>query len=500
MTTRRPRPAAILTMAAFAASCVGLLLFLWISFGGTVPLSPQGYRFSVEFDQAVELAPQAQVTISGVPVGQVTSVGLDHRTGLSRAVIQINGAYAPRPADTRAILRTKTLLGETYVALSPGTPGTRALPDGGTLPRAQVAPTVALDQIFSSFDPRTRRAFETWMQQSGIALTGRGEQFNAAFADLYPFALNVDAVLAVLRRQGAATSTFVRDSGQVFAALGRSPAALQAFIDNSRTVFATTAQRNVALAAAVRALPGFLDATRQTVARLTSFSATTRPLVDELRPAAVQLTPTLQQLDRLAPELRGLLVNLGPLTVASRQGLPALQRFLTESVPLLRALTPYLGNLVPVIDYVNAYRREIAAFFANSTATTEGQLASAEGGNAHYIRISSPINPETLAVFSGRPSTNRSNPYLAPGGYSQLVNGLAVFDRSDCTNRALPGFAPSMAHSTTSVTGTALTLAQLVSRYYYTGTPQGPACRVQAPLGYQTTGQRQQFPHLQPLP
>ena len=41
------------------ASCVGLLLYLWISFGGTVPLAAQGYRFSVEFDQAVELGAQA---------------------------------------------------------------------------------------------------------------------------------------------------------------------------------------------------------------------------------------------------------------------------------------------------------------------------------------------------------------------------------------------------------------------------------------------------------
>ena len=41
---------------------------------------------------------------------------------------------------------------------------------------------VELDQIFSAFDPKTRAAFETWMQQGGIALTNRGEDFNQAFA------------------------------------------------------------------------------------------------------------------------------------------------------------------------------------------------------------------------------------------------------------------------------------------------------------------------------
>ena len=74
MNKQRPSNFAMLTMVAFTASCVGLLIFLWISFGGSLPLASQGYRFSVEFDQAVELASQASVQISGVPVGRVVSV------------------------------------------------------------------------------------------------------------------------------------------------------------------------------------------------------------------------------------------------------------------------------------------------------------------------------------------------------------------------------------------------------------------------------------------
>ena len=36
-------------MVIFALSCFGLLLYLWLSFGGTVPLKPKGYRFQVAF-------------------------------------------------------------------------------------------------------------------------------------------------------------------------------------------------------------------------------------------------------------------------------------------------------------------------------------------------------------------------------------------------------------------------------------------------------------------
>ncbi len=500
MSKRRPSTLALFTMAAFSASCVGLLIFLWVSFGGALPLAPQGYRFSVEFDQAVELGAPAQVDIAGVPVGTVVSVGLDRRTGLSRAVIQIDNQYAPRPADTRAILRAKTLLGETYVELSPGEPAAPKLPDGGTLPRAQVAPTVQLDQIFSSFDPTTRRAFETWMQQSGIALTNRGQQFNAALADLYPFATNVDSVLTVLHRQGAAVSTLLRDGGHVFSALSRSPGALQSFVTNNNTVFAATASRDAALAATFRAFPDFLSQTRATIARVATFSVATKPLVDELRPAAVQLNPALKSLVVAAPELRELLTRVGPLTQASRQGFPALERFLHESVPFFGRLKPYLGGLVPVIDYLNSYRRELAGFFANSTATTEGVLGSAYGGNRHYLRIASPINPETLTPYQARPSSNRGNPYLVPGGYGRLSSGLPVFGSYLCTQHPLPTLSPSLSASTTSVAGAPLTIAQLLQRYYFTDDPSGPPCLAQTPLGAATTGQDQSFPHLRALP
>jgi hypothetical protein len=250
----------------------------------------------------------------------------------------------------------------------------------------------------------------------------------------------------------------------------------------------------------VRAFPPFLAQTRSTIDRVTRFAQTAKPLIDELRPAAVQLTPALKSLTVLAPELRELLIDIAPLTRASKAGFPALERFLQDSVPFLVSLKPYLGNLVPVIDYINTYRREIAAFFANSTATTQGVSASAYAVNLHYVRVSNPINPELLTRYQTRPSSNRSNPYLEPGGYGKLLQGLPVFGSYLCTSQPLPTFGSSLSASTASVAGTVLTLAQLLAKYYYTPTPGGPRCTAQPSLGAQTTGQAQAFPQLQPLP
>src|SRR2546421_6337862 len=119
MNKQAPSTSRILTMVLFAGSCVGLLLFLWISFGGSIPLAPEGYRLNAEFTGAVQLAQESDVRISGVSVGKVVSISLDRHTGLTKAIMQLDSKYAPRPGDTRAILRQKSLLGETDVELSP---------------------------------------------------------------------------------------------------------------------------------------------------------------------------------------------------------------------------------------------------------------------------------------------------------------------------------------------------------------------------------------------
>lgn len=495
MTKQRPSTLAMLTMFGFTASCVGLLIFLWLSFGGSLPFDAQGYRISAEFSQAAELAPDAAVTIAGVKVGHVVSVNLDRHTGLERAVLEIDRRYEPRPADTRAILREKTLLGETYVELSAGDPRGPMLRDGAALPQRQVQNTVQLDQILNAFDPKTRRAFETWMQQGGVALTGRGQAFNQAFALLYPFAMNVGRVLAVLHRQGLATRTLLGDGAQVFSALARSPAQVQGFVRHSNALLAATAARDRSLAQTIRAFPGFLRQAHATIGRVSAFAGSTKGLVDELHPAARRLTPALVSLDALAPRLRSLLTDVGPLTTASRSGLPAVRKFLTRSVPFLSALTPYLGNVVPVVNYLDAYRRDLAGFFANSATSTQATQTG-----LHYLRVASPINPEVLMPYAARLETNRSNPYLAPGGYMKLLSGLPVFGTYLCTHNPLPPLSPSLGASTTSVGGAVLTIESLVQDFYITADPSGPACKGQAPLARTTTGQGTAFPTLSALP
>lgn len=500
MIKQAPSVGRILTMVAFTLSCFGIVLFLWLSFGGSVPLRPQGYRVVVAFPEATQLAQSAEIRISGVKVGRVLTVEPNEQTGLTDTVLEIDARYAPIPRDTRAILRQKTLLGETYVEITPGSPDGPKLADGGALPQGQVAETVELDEILRTFTPETRRQFSVWLDQQGLAVGDNAEAINDALGLLTPFAEQTDEVLKVLNHQSAETRALVRDTGEVFDALTQRQGQLRDLIVNSNRVWETTAARDEELADTFRVLPTFLRESRTTTRRLTEFARNTNPLIDQLRPAARQLSPTLVDLDKLAPDLRGLFSDLDPLVRVSRRGLPATQQVLDNTQPLLRRLDPFLRNFTPIVDYLGLYKREIAALFANDTAVTQAAEGNGNSvaGQVHYLRTQNPENPEVMAGYPTRLATNRSNPYIAPGGYMKLKTEghLEVFGTQGCGTAPVPNPpAPLEPWLPAGV------VAQI--NYYTFGGTQNrnaaPPCDPQAPLG-QMFGQGGQFPHLEPLP
>jgi virulence factor Mce-like protein len=432
MQKQAPTAGRLLVMVGFALSCFGLLLFLWLAFGGPIPLKPKGYQFDVSFGEATQLAVEADVRISGVPVGKVKTVEPNPRTGRSLATIQLEERFAPVSRDTKAILRQKTLLGETYVELTPGNPSRAGtLPEGGALPAAQVSDTVELDEIFRAFDPGTRQAFQTWMQQQARGVRGRARDLNDALGNLDPFAQDANRILTVLNSQESAVRQVVRNTGQVFDAVSERRGQLQGLIRNANTVFTTTAERDAELRELFTVFPTFNREARTTVDRLTRFSRDTDPLVDQLRPAAREFSPTFQDLEQLAPDLEALFRDLDPLITASARGLPALRRFLEDLRPALGEFDPILKQLNPLLSYLGNYRTELRAFFANVPSAT--QATTPDG--VHYLRTLNPLNPENLAVYPRRIGSNRTNPYMKPEGYLNVGRGgLLSYETRHCRN------------------------------------------------------------------
>jgi phospholipid/cholesterol/gamma-HCH transport system substrate-binding protein len=427
MIKKTPSLGRMIAMVAFTISVFAILIFLWLAFGGSVPLNPEGYRFTVNMKEAATLAVEADVRMAGVNVGKVKSKELDQGGARTIVEIQLDEPYSPIPKDTHAMLRQKTLLGETYIELTPGNRGAGTadedamLEDGGRLANAQVEDTVELDEIFSAFDPDTRQAFKDWVKElDGAIKNGRSEDLSDAFGNFEGFAVDGAKLMQVLDEQNVAVHRLIKNTGVVFGAINERRGALRDLIVNSKRTFEATASRDEALAETIEIFPTFLDESKATMARLEDFSRSTNPLVNDLKGPADDLGPTVRDLGDLAPDLENLFRDLGPLIRTARTGVPALESTLREAEPLTEALHTFFPELNPILSYFNFHQTTIAAFITNAGADLAADYGTGQRGQAQ-IGIIEGRSFEPYKFGEEPPDWVRGNAYLHPNSLMRAL-------------------------------------------------------------------------------
>lgn len=469
MQKQAPSLGRILVAAGFTLSCFGLILFLWIAFGGPVPLKPESYRITAYFPEATQLAVESDVRIGGVSVGKVKEIELappDKRVDgndTTAAVLEIQPEFAPISSDARAILRQKTLLGETYVELAPGrkpragedpapvslgananttdaqADAVEPIPEGGELAIANTENATQIDEIFNALDEETRAAFQRWQANAAVAIQDRGLDLNDALGNLGPFVTDAAEVVESLKRERESLQGLVRDTGTVFSALSERDQELAGAIRGARGTFGALADADRALAEAIEILPTFQRETRSTLTRLDEFQADTRPLVRDLLPVAKDISPTLRSVRELSPHLEKLFRDLDPLIVAGKDGLPALRRFLGDEGlrPTLDALDPFLANLNPATRFLTAYRTTVTDFLATPGVALSASLPYQQGQPSarHYLKQLAYLQAEALSIWGTRLPQNRGNAYPSPD-YLAIpeMASRGIFPNFDCKN------------------------------------------------------------------
>ena len=497
MQKRAPTLGNILVIILFALSCFGLLLFLWESFGGPLPLKPKGYRMTVAFPRMLALTEQSEVRISGVDIGHVVTLKLG-KDGRTHATLEIASQYAPMRSDMHAILRQKTLLGETYVQLIPQSRTAPFLPDGAQLADSQVEPSVTLDDILASLDTKTRRAFQVWQQSVEEGINGHGEAINDDFATLDPFVQSANNLVSVLASQEGAVTALVHNTGVVFNALAGRDHQLEGLIVNGEHTFHAAAEEQPGVR---RSLPRAAEVREQLArgaerTRPASPPTPTRTTTSSVPPSASSPRWSRRR-NHLRPPFNSFLTSLGPLTKAAKRGLPDVAKELNLTVPLLENLSPVLHNFDPFLQYTGEYVPEVQALFANVTAASEAHDTNSNDSTAgvqqHYLRTMQALAPQGLAVYPQRIGTDRANPYFKPGAFSALASGLQVFSSSACANSAPSVSGPPNATVTQSI------IEQLIE-LHVANAPESansvpaPPCLQQSPFTF--NGQSSQFPHV----
>jgi phospholipid/cholesterol/gamma-HCH transport system substrate-binding protein len=367
-------------LAGFLIACTAVFVIMWRFAGGDVNPLDHPYKVQAIVPTAVALAVHADVREAGVKIGEVTKIASHGDT--AALMLQLDSSHAPAYRNAGVLVRTKTLSGENYVALDPGSPRAARIPSGGTLDIRNAGQAVQLDQILSSLDSRRRKSLQRILDGLGGGLRGRGADLNRfleATAAVIHASAPVNAILAADRKHVA---SLVDDVGQVTRALGQRRDAIAVLTRRARTLGEAVSERDGALRSTLDALPGFLRQTRTTVGHLGAFGRQATPVVGDLADATEQLAPAVKILKPAAAETRRTMAQLASFTARATPLVTHLAPFSKTATRFAGPLEAVLREFNPFQDYMAPYAKDLGGIIAGNRAGSETYDAL-----GHYSRV-----------------------------------------------------------------------------------------------------------------
>ena len=140
------------TVGLFLLIGVAAIIWLALKVGNWSPTTTHDYEVTAHFDNIGGLTMKAPVTLAGVTIGRVASIGIDADDYSARITLQIDQAHDNLPTDTSAAILTSGLLGAQYIGLDPGAEETY-LKDGDRIEITQSA--VVLEHLIGQILIRT---------------------------------------------------------------------------------------------------------------------------------------------------------------------------------------------------------------------------------------------------------------------------------------------------------------------------------------------------------
>lgn len=207
----------LLKVAAFVVVTIVSTALLALTIANTGLQPTESYH--ARFTDVTALHTGDDVRISGVRVGQVEAIGLAP-DGSAEVEFSLD-AGRRIPADTRATVKFRNLVGQRYIALSPG-PGNEAapLPPGGLIPLEHTTPALNLTELFNGFKP--------------------------LFAALNPKDVNTLSyeIIQVLQGEGGTVRSLLAHTASLTTALAEKDRVIGELVDNLNTVMGRIAARN----------------------------------------------------------------------------------------------------------------------------------------------------------------------------------------------------------------------------------------------------------------
>lgn len=289
------------------------LVFTWMSVQvGALKALGDTVTVTATFSDAAGLVPDAAVKIAGVKVGAVSKLEVDFDKAVVTMVLDRSAQVRD---DVRAQIRARSLLGEKYVALKPGSPDAKLLADGGAI--TNVAKAIDVDDLLRAIGPLLA---EVKPEDVSKLVAAAGEVLEAAGDEAPALLGKANQLLDTLNEAAEVVPTLKADVPALVRDLRGTARRLEATIDSVDALLAKADGMATSLEPATTAAP-------EAVAELRALMAQLEPGMDDLRAA-------IERSDEVVASLETVLGNVEGLDAE------AVRRILREEGVLVRLKPP----------------------------------------------------------------------------------------------------------------------------------------------------------------
>lgn len=316
-------------LGLFVVGTVGLLIWLAQSIGALG--GGGGERYTVRLQHAAGLVENNAVKIAGVDIGRIERISVDHDVAV--LTLQVDDEIVLHD-DARAIVRAKSLLGEKYLQLDPGTRDAGVLEPGSAIPHVDVP--FEIDQVLNALEP---------ILGGEDSLAGAIAPLAQTLDELLRDAAGKDGKEPIVTR--AEIEQMVDDLAATSASLRRmtedNEAAVGRIVKHTETLVGDPRLGRIVgrvdgmTATLDEELPGLIERTEQTLAKLETLADVVdepraeklRTMIDDGTVAVANLRKLSERLQSTTDGLDDLLKNLGTIAGrATRLDEHAIRRFL----------------------------------------------------------------------------------------------------------------------------------------------------------------------------
>jgi phospholipid/cholesterol/gamma-HCH transport system substrate-binding protein len=349
-----------IAVAVLVAVAGGITYYIFQEQRLRIPiLEEKPFELKAEFETAQAVVPgQGQtIRVAGVRVGDVQDVDLED--GLGVVTFAIDREYLPIYKDATLLMRPTTGLKDMFFQLDPGTKAAGEYEEGGTVPVANTAPDVNLDEVLEALDSDTQAYLRLLLVGAGKGLEGRDKDLGELLGGLGPINEDLRRLSSKVASRQQNVRNLVHNFNILTGRIAQADQDLIQLVSTSNSALGAIAEQDPSVRRAVELLGPTLTQAESTLTEVADFAEVLGPTFNDLRPFARNLDEANMSLESLANSATPVIEKeIRPFVRAARKPVPDLRRAAdrySEAAPRLTTI----GKKLNVLTNMAAYNPDI---------------------------------------------------------------------------------------------------------------------------------------------